>query len=148
MKIIFRKLYYYQFYTISEEPERIKEKYKEETILAIVDGDHSLDGCKTDIINFMKMGCEIIIIDDIDWIPYIREVCFNIKNKKYQFTEYNIYNGIGVFVKKRKGKIPRKKPRLYTGRPFFIDLLSKIGEKYKLFLTSLTEIHYLIIFFF
>lgn len=43
-------------------------------IAGIVDGDHSIEGCSLDVECLIKLGTNLIIVDDISWLPCLKNV--------------------------------------------------------------------------
>lgn len=86
------------FFSNKQKIEQLKNEYK--TIFGIVDGDHSYDGCYSDIQNLINMNTTVIFVDDTKWIPHIEKACRDAAEKNnYKFINHGIYNGIGVLIR-------------------------------------------------
>lgn len=83
------------------EAEKIRAGYSGQTILGVVDGDHSEEGCRLDLENFAGMGCRVIAVDDTAWIPHIGELAEDFAHRNgYYFINHRLYNGLGILVKR------------------------------------------------
>lgn len=84
--------------------KEILKKYAGKTIIGIVDGDHSYKACMNDLISMAKLGADHIIVDDLQWLPHLHEVCkeFTRIHPKYSLSTFLAYNGLAVLNKKTK----------------------------------------------
>lgn len=71
-----------------------------EFLLGIVDGDHTPDGCKLDLINLANAQAEVIIVDDVSWLPELDKVCSEFAEwHGYKYTKFEFDSGIGLLTK-------------------------------------------------
>src|SRR5690242_16095410 len=69
-------------------------------LMGIVDGDHSPAGCRFDLENFARLGAELIIVDDMNWLPELKPVARDFAGRAgYQFMNFDAYNGIALLIK-------------------------------------------------
>lgn len=81
--------------------------------MAIVDGDHSLNGCKNDVEHCMQMGAECIVIHDtVDWWgprDFINLIKDN-PDYPYNFIECGFDSGLAILLL----KVDKSAPPQYT----------------------------------
>lgn len=69
-------------------------------LMGLVDGDHTDDGCAADIHSLADLNAQVIIVDDVLWIPSLVKVSHGIAIRRgYSYQQHSIYNGIAVLVK-------------------------------------------------
>lgn len=99
----FLKTEYHNFIFFNEFSDKVLKDMitskilENNSILGIVDGDHSYQGCLNDIEYMSALGSKIIIVDDTLYLPDCRQACidFCVKNNKSLFF-YDQYNGIAI----------------------------------------------------
>ena len=75
---------------------------KNETIMGIVDGDHTKDGCWNDLINLKSLNTKIIIVDDTIWIPYLDKLCQRFADEyNYDYINHKLYSGLGILIRRK-----------------------------------------------
>lgn len=82
--------------------EEIRKEYAGETVMGVVDGDHSFEACMNDIESMAGLGVDHIIVDDILWLPHINYICeeFVRTHPSYKYSSFLKYNGLAVISKK------------------------------------------------
>lgn len=81
----------------------ISKKYSGESILGVVDGDHSYDACMEDLLGLEKMGVDTIVVDDLKWLPHIHKACkeFTRIHPQYSLSTFLVYNGLALLSRNR-----------------------------------------------
>lgn len=78
---LLKQWYGESFLFIKERSEDVfgKESWEQlvrgKMIFGIVDGDHTVEGCRNDIESLARLQAECIFVDDTSWIPELRGVC-------------------------------------------------------------------------
>jgi cephalosporin hydroxylase len=73
---------------------------KGKTILGVIDGDHTAEGCVRDLEFMNILRTQIIVVDDTLWIPHIDKICKHFTEiHPYTYANFPLYNGIGVLVR-------------------------------------------------
>lgn len=82
--------------------KEIRKKYAGKTLLGIVDGDHSYEKCMKDIVDMASLGANYIIVDDVKWLPHIKDACeeFVRAHPSYTLFTFSSYNGLAILSKK------------------------------------------------
>ena len=66
-------------------------------IVAVVDGDHTYQGCMQDLLNLNKPNVHCIIVDDVSFLPYLHDCCVEFsQNTGWKYVRLDAFNGIGV----------------------------------------------------
>jgi hypothetical protein len=82
------------------EIDNILTDLRPERILGIVDADHSMDGCRKDLLSLSSIGAQLILLDDTSWIQHIGGIAREFADAHgYQLLNLNSYNGMGVLWK-------------------------------------------------
>ncbi len=78
----------------------VTESDSHDRIMGVVDGDHSVSGCKADIASLASLGAELIVIDDTGWIAALAGVSMEAAERYgYRMMDFPLYNGVMVLMK-------------------------------------------------
>jgi hypothetical protein len=84
----------------AEHGHSISNQYAGKSIMTIVDGDHSEEGCLNDLIRSYTVGSQVIFLDDIDLGSQIKQAADRFaETYGYHYAPLHVYNGVGIFVK-------------------------------------------------
>jgi hypothetical protein len=72
---------------------------EERFILGVVDGDHSYEGCRADILGMARVGAGLIVVDDTLWIDEIDRACRDCAAETgMRYINLAAYNGVGLLL--------------------------------------------------
>lgn len=70
-------------------------------LVGIVDGDHTNEGCYSDLVHLGNLGAKLILVDDTIWLSSLKEVCKKFAEEfNYDFLFVDLYSGLGVLIRK------------------------------------------------
>jgi hypothetical protein len=103
---LLKKLHPGRFEFFKMKSGQFFQEFKEDTaglrLMGIVDGDHTPEGCLLDLQNFGRLKCELILVDDTNWLPELKPVVQQYAAEHgYNFLNLDLYNGVGVLTRKR-----------------------------------------------
>jgi len=69
-------------------------------VLAIVDGDHTRQGCTKDLEACAELQANCIVVDDTEWLPELKDVSRTFASQRgYESISFTPYNGVTLLVK-------------------------------------------------
>ena len=93
----FRKAYSSDFFR--ENIASLRAKWAGRRLIGIVDGDHSEAGCWKDMVCLSNLGAELILVDDVLWLPHIDKAAKRFSNEfPYCYLNLPYFNGFGMLV--------------------------------------------------
>jgi hypothetical protein len=82
--------------------EDFREDVSNQRVMGIVDGDHTPEGCLLDLTHFARLRCELILVDDTNWLPELKRVSEAFaREHRYNFLNLDLYNGVAVLTRQR-----------------------------------------------
>ena len=82
------------------EGKRLKDEYAGKEVFGVVDGDHSIEGCRKDLLALIELGARVIFVDDTEWLKELCDVSREVATANgYQFINLNYLNGVALLVR-------------------------------------------------
>ena len=79
----------------------LKVSLQGKEVLGVVDGDHTSEGCRKDLVALADLGARIMFVDDTVWLKELEQVCVDFaRDNAYQFLVLPYMNGVGLLVKR------------------------------------------------